>query len=156
MVHDNERPRCGGGGGEVRENDAITRKTDYGRGAVMTPNLIACVFVAAALTGCCASGTGCDSPLPASQAAWDGLGKAPSDTAGTTDLPRRNPPKREIVAGPIGDVPAVANPRAKSEWEQQEAANRADEAKLAKQLMICRGCSPPPKRDDDATVSVSR
>jgi hypothetical protein len=113
----------------------------------------ALLFVAVGLAGCCVSGNGCYAPLPGSPVAWDGLGPAPTDTAQATDFrPRKiSRPKKVIVAGPIGDVPAEPKPRAKDEWEQQEAADRADEAKLAKQLIICRGCSPPPARDDQAT-----
>ncbi|MGZ5870942.1 MAG: hypothetical protein ACXWKP_02400 [Bradyrhizobium sp.] len=130
----------------------------------MISKFIACIFLAAALTGCCASGIGCYAPLSGSdvaplsgsQVAWDGLGTAPNDTADATELrPRKTShPKREVAAGPRGDVPGDAYPRSKSDWEQQEAANQADDVKLAKKLKICRGCSPQP--DNDATGSVSR
>jgi hypothetical protein len=65
--------------------------------------------------------------------------------------------KKEIIIGPIGDVAAEPNPspEAKDAWAQQEAADRADEAKLTKQLMICRNCQPAPAHDD-ATASVPR
>jgi hypothetical protein len=46
-------------------------------------------------------------------------------------------------------------PDAKEAWSQQEAADRADEAKLKKQLMICCNCLPAPAHDD-TTGSVTR
>jgi hypothetical protein len=46
-------------------------------------------------------------------------------------------------------------PQATEAWAQQEAADRADEAKLKKQLMICRNCLQAPARDE-ATGSVTR
>ena len=117
----------------------------------MISKCVACVFAAVALASCCASGTGCYAPMTGSQVAWDGLGPAPKETAMVRNSSR---PKKGIAAGPIGDVPGEPRPQAKLEWEQQEAADRADEAKLAKQLKICRGCSPPPSRNDDATGSI--
>jgi hypothetical protein len=123
---------------------------------MMIPNVVACVFVAVALAGCCASNTGCETPMPASPVAWDGLGKAPSDATSETDPKFKKPPKREIVAAPIGEVLGNATPRTKKEWDKQEDTNRADDAKLAKQLMICQGCSPPAKRNDEAAGNVSR
>jgi hypothetical protein len=117
------------------------------------------LFAAVALAGCCASGTGCYAPLSGSPVAGDGQGPATTGSVQAAEFrPRKiSRPKKEIVAGPIGDVPAEPKSPAKDEWEQQEAADRADEARLAKQLIICRGCSPPPAtRDDDATGSVPR
>jgi hypothetical protein len=37
---------------------------------------------------------------------------------------------------------------AKEAWAQQVAAERAEAAKLKKQLMICRHCLPAPAHDD--------
>jgi hypothetical protein len=125
----------------------------------MISKCVALLFAVVALAGCCVSGNGCFAPLPGAPVAWDGLGAAPTETAqDTEDRPRKNArPKKEIIIGPIGDVPAEPNPnpQAKEAWAQQEAADRADEAKLKKQLMICRNCLLAPARDE-ATGSVTR
>jgi len=49
----------------------------------------------------------------------------------------------------------VELPKSQEAWAQQDAADRADEAKLKKQLMICRNCLPAPAQDDTAG-SVTR
>ena len=118
----------------------------------MISKYIALLFAAVGLAGCCVSGNGCYAPLPGVPIAWDGLGPAPSETGlAIESQPGKNArPKREIIIGPIGDLPTKPNPKpqAKAGWDEQEAADRADEAKLAKQLMICRNCLPASARDD--------
>jgi hypothetical protein len=53
-------------------------------------------------------------------------------------------------------VPAESRkPEAEEAWALQEAADRAGEAKLKKQLMICRNCLPAPAHGD-TTGSVTR
>ena len=103
------------------------------------------VFAAVALAGCCLSGNTCYAPLPGTPTAWDGLGPAPTETTqATEDRPRKSArPKKEIILGPIGDVPAQPDNRklqGKDAWEQQEAEDRDADAKLNKQLKICRNC----------------
>jgi hypothetical protein len=46
----------------------------------------------------------------------------------------------------------VFRPQTKEEWEQQEAADRADGARLTKKLRICTGCSAAPARPHPAVV----
>jgi hypothetical protein len=133
----------------------ISARTD----AVMILKSTAILFVVGTLTGCCVSGSGCYAPLPGTPTAWDGLGSAPAEnTAAPEYQPRKKVrAKKEIIIGPIGDVAAEPNPspEAKDAWAQQEAADRADEAKLTKQLSICRNCLPAPAHDG-ATASVPR
>jgi hypothetical protein len=95
--------------------------------------------------------------LPGTPTAWDSLDPAPAETAAqaTEYRPRKIArPKNEIVIGPLGDVP-VEPPKPQEAWAQQEAADRADEAKLKKQLMICRNCLLAPAHDD-TTGSLTR
>jgi hypothetical protein len=116
--------------------------------------LIAFVFTAIALAGCCTSGTGCDTPVASSPAEWDGLAEPPHDEAPKKD-PRR---KKEmaVVAQQKGDTQIVSRPQTKEEWERQQAADRADEARLTKKLKICTGCSAAPEKADDAVDSIRR
>ena len=58
--------------------------------------------------------------------------------------------KKEVIIEPIGGVAAEPNPKlqGKEAWAQQEAADRADEEKLTKKLMICSKCEPAPAHED--------
>jgi hypothetical protein len=103
---------------------------------------------AVALAGCCVSGNGCYAPVlgaPTAPIAWDGLGAPPTETA---DVPENRPkkntrPKKEIIVGPIGDVSSAGrNPKSQADeaFEDQEAADRAADTKLTRQLKICNNC----------------
>jgi hypothetical protein len=123
---------------------------------MMLPRLIVFALSAGALAGCCASSSGCYVPVPGIPTAWDGAGARPDDGA-----PPRRPStarmarsKTEVVIGPIANARADAEPPSEQKWVQEEAADREADAKLAKQLMICRGCLP--ARDDDVTGSARR
>jgi hypothetical protein len=126
----------------------------------MISKCVAFVFAAVALAGCCVSGNGCYAPLPGTPIAWDGLGSAPTETYRATEYrPRqKSRPKKEIIIGPIGEGADMSDvgPHSHEWWAQREAADRAAESALTKKLIICRGCSPPPAREDDATGSVPR
>ena len=45
-------------------------------------------------------------------------------------------------------------PHSKEWWAQREAADRSADAALARKLVICQGCLPPPAKDDETTASV--
>jgi hypothetical protein len=99
------------------------------------------------LTGCCVSGIGCGpvagSPVAGGPAAWDGLGSVPAEN---TQLPQPSKParsKREIIVGPLDAVPASRDNKAQptDQWEQQQASDKDEEARLKRQLVICRGCA---------------
>jgi hypothetical protein len=100
---------------------------------------IAFAFFAIALSGCCVFGTSCYAPVTGSQTRWDGLDEPQQD-----DTLKKTPrPKKEMAsaAQTKGDARVVYRPQTKEEWEQQAAADRADEARLTKKLKICNGCS---------------
>jgi hypothetical protein len=121
---------------------------------MMLSRLIVFVLAAGALAGCCASSNGCYVAVPGIPTAWDGAGARPDDGA----PPRRQSTARmarsktEVVIGPIANASGEAKPPSEQVWAQQQAADRDADAKLAKRLMICRGCLP--ARDDDATGSA--
>jgi hypothetical protein len=111
------------------------------------------VFLGAALmlANCCASGSGC---APAgSPVAWDGLGPAPTEEAQPLELrPKQQARSKREIAGPL-DVAATEQNhgvRSKDQWEQEQAADQADEAKLKRKLMICRSCLAGESARDDA------
>jgi hypothetical protein len=107
-------------------------------------------FFAIALSGCCVSGTSCYAPVTGSQSRWDGLEEPQQD-----DTLKKTPrPKKEMAtaAQTKGDARVVSRPLTKEEWEQQAAADRADEARLTKKLKICNGCSNASEKANDATA----
>jgi hypothetical protein len=114
---------------------------------------MACVFAAFALAGCCVSGTGCYAPVTGSQAQLDGLNEPPHDETPKQTLPRK---EETLIAQPKGDTQAVSKTQAKEEWEQQEPANRAFEARLTKKLKICNGCSGTPEKADRASEQADQ
>jgi hypothetical protein len=122
----------------------------------MISKCVACLFAAVALAGCCMSGNGCYTPLPGAPVAWDGLGSPPSEEAMVSERKPKRQPRTEAVARPDHDGTATsdAKPFSKERLAQQEAADRVADGALAKKLVICRGCSLPPPKNDDATGSV--
>src|SRR5882757_10955627 len=111
----------------------------------MISKCIVFIVAAVALAGCCLSGSSCYAPVAGAPIAWDGLGSPPTETA---DVPENRPkkttrPKKEIIVGPIGDVSSAGrSPKSQADeaFEDQEAADRAAETKLTRQLKICNNC----------------
>jgi hypothetical protein len=102
----------------------------------MSPRLVVVIAAGLALSGC---GTGSVHYVPPSSselANWDGLGRLPQTT------------RKKIEAVAPGDASpketelAALKPYSKEWWSVRDAIDRADEVKLAKKLIICRGCIP--------------
>jgi len=111
------------------------------------------------LGSCCLSGN-CYAPLAggaatagvtgtpgvgvAATAAPDGLGSAPTDEpqadAETPAKPRKSAQRRKDF-DPIGDASASSRYRRGDSYEEQQAADQADEARLKRKLIICQNCS---------------
>jgi hypothetical protein len=111
----------------------------------MYTKLLALLVTGLALSGCCVSGTGCNAPVAAAPIAWDGLGEAPTGSAEPTGEVKR--PKRrtarnqEIIVGPLNDAPPRAEAKARyDEWTRQPNEDVEADAKLARQIKICRNC----------------
>jgi hypothetical protein len=111
----------------------------------MIPKYVACMFAAITLAGCCASGTTCEAPMARSNLAWDGLGLAPDDIAPAKKKKTVSRPRTEVALQSKAALP-IDN-KAENVWET-EADDRADEARLAKTLKICSGCSTPERSDN--------
>jgi hypothetical protein len=102
-----------------------------------------------ALAGCCMSGNGCYAPLPGTPIAWDGLGTDdPND--GTQNIARKpkSRPKTEIVTGSIGDSTKVRSGELSGKAGAEKLEERDGDAALARKLIICRGCSSSPTKDE--------
>ena len=117
----------------------------------MISKSIAFLGAALMLANCCASGSGC---APAgSPVAWDGLGPAPTEEAQPLELrPKQQARSKREIAGPLDVAATEQNHRVrpKDQWEQEQAADQADEAKLKRKLMICRNCQTGESARDDA------
>jgi hypothetical protein len=109
----------------------------------MIPKCIVLLFAALTLANCCASGNGC-APPPGASIVGDGLGAAMTDDTEPVDLQpkKRVRATREIVPGSREAAASQQSRKLqpKDSWEQQEAADQADEKRLKRVLTICRTC----------------
>jgi hypothetical protein len=104
------------------------------------------------------STSGCYVPVAGIPTASDGIGVRPDDDGDRSPHQSKKvaPAKTEII-GPIADEPEDRKPHSEEWIARKEAADREADARLAKQLMICRGCLPPSaSTDGDVTGSVPR
>jgi hypothetical protein len=111
----------------------------------MQIRLLALLIACTALTGCCASGTGCSTQTAGAPIAWDGLGEPPTanDAPGEEKPPakRRTARNREIILGPLNDAPSRSDAKARyDEWTRQPNEDIEADARLARQTKICKGC----------------
>jgi len=117
--------------------------------------LMALLVAGTALSGCCASGTGCSSPTASgAPIAWDGLGEPPTadgEQAGEAKPKRRTARNREIILGPLNGAPpkeasssdTLARSDAKArydEWTRLPNEDPEADAKLKRQIKICKNC----------------
>jgi hypothetical protein len=113
--------------------------------------LLALLLLGSALSGCCASGTGCSTPTATgAPIAWDGLGEAPTadgEQAGAAKPKRRTAARnREIILGPLNESPrkeTSARPGVKAAYEEWTRLPNEDpeaDAKLKRQIKICQNC----------------
>jgi len=115
------------------------------RGAIMQTKLLALLIACTALTGCCASGTGCSTQTAGAPIAWDGLGEPPTanDEPGEPKRPakRRTARNQEITLGPLNGAAPQADAKARyDDWTRQPNEDLEADARLARQTKICKGC----------------
>ncbi|KRR14114.1 hypothetical protein CQ12_35050 [Bradyrhizobium jicamae] len=108
--------------------------------------LLALLLVGTALSGCCASGTGCSTPTATgAPIAWDGLGEPPTadgEQAGAARPKRRTAARdREIILGPLNGAAPQSEAKAQyDDWTRRPNEDAEADARLARQTKICRGC----------------
>jgi hypothetical protein len=73
----------------------------------------------------------------------DGLSSAQDDEpqADAPPKPRKTARRSDIAVEPLGDASASARRRRGDTYEEQQAADLADEARLKRKLIICQNCS---------------
>ena len=112
----------------------------------MLTRIMVLLVAGSALTGCCASGTGCSTTQTAgAPIAWDGLGEPPTanDATGEEKRPakRKTARNREIILGPLNGAPAQSNAKAQyDDWTRRPNEDAEADARLARQTKICKGC----------------
>ena len=118
----------------------------------MISKYVVLLIAALMLASCCALGNGC-APESGAPVAWDGLGPAPTDDVQPVEpRPKLHArAKREITVGPLNTAAAEQTGKAqpKDRWEQEQATDQADEARLKRKLMICSTCLAPGSARDD-------
>jgi hypothetical protein len=128
---------------------------------MMMSRIVALLFGAFALAGCCMSGQGCYAPIssssfafePASDADLDAPKKNVAQKVAQKPAAQKPAQQSSVQKLPLDDLPnATASQRNAmaqdggqvqqdgSKWEDQQAADREAEARLTSQLKICRGC----------------
>jgi hypothetical protein len=104
--------------------------------------------IAVALSGCCGFGSGCGVTPSAQLLAWDGLSPEYSNpllNRSTQITSRKHPKAVEASAEHVSDkeVQLASFPKHSAQWWSVREAIDADaDARLAKNLIICRGCLP--------------
>lgn len=111
----------------------------------MYTKFMALIVASVALSGCCVSGSGCNAPAPGAPVAWDGLGQAPTENAeaGEPKRPKQRTARsnREIILGPLSETPRQPDTKARyDEWTRLPNEDPEADAKLQRQLKICRNC----------------
>jgi len=111
----------------------------------MYTKFMALLVASLALSGCCVSGPGCNAPVAAAPIAWDGLGEAPTGNAEPAGdvkrSKRRTARNQEIIVGPLDNAPPRAETKARyDEWTRLPNEDPEADAKLARQIKICRNC----------------
>jgi len=116
------------------------------------------LLLAAALTlsNCCLTPSGCSAPVamtaaPASAAEtpaaalWDGLEDPPTvstEAEAEVDVaPPKSRAKRKAAGVDAMSSQSSSGSRAKLGWEDQQAADLADDARLKQKLIICKNCA---------------
>jgi hypothetical protein len=113
------------------------------RTVTMISRCIAFLAAALLLANCCGLGNGC-APTAEAPLAWDGLGSAPTEDAPPMELkPKKHAgAEREIVDRRRDTAAAEPNQRLqpKDDWDERHAAEKVEEAKLKRKLIICSTC----------------
>jgi hypothetical protein len=129
----------------------------------MISRCVALLAAALTLASCCVSGSGC-APLGGGPVALDdGLGAAPPEEAQTQSSDPQQPkpnarPRRKNMVGSL-DARASGQDRgaqATEQFELEQAASEADDARLRRKLIICSDCMPPKSARDDTMSSSNR
>jgi hypothetical protein len=92
------------------------------------------------LGGCCLVESGCNAPIAAARADWDGLHQPaveePPSAAQKQRISSRVRSQGQQTKSP--DNPAMGD-----SWEEEDARQQSDDLRLKRKLIICQGCAVP-------------
>jgi hypothetical protein len=101
----------------------------------------AALFLAALpLGGCCLFESGCNAPVAAARADWDGLDQ-PAQEKAPSVAPRQRISSR--VKGQGQQTTSQDNLTTGDSWQGEEARQQSDDLRLKRKLIICQGCAVP-------------
>jgi hypothetical protein len=104
---------------------------------------IAIILAAFALAGCATADHSSREILPRNSIAWDGLGRDPNRPARGHRTTAAKRPTDTALSTPDDEAVLAAVPKYSKEWVVlYEAMQARDEARLARAMIICRGCFP--------------
>ena len=120
----------------------------------MSRRLVLLITVGLTLSGCCAGNGPYFQPTTTTKlTSWDKLASHPvRDKVKSAKAQKKSETIASGDASPNEPELAALKPYSQEWWSVRDAIDRASEAKLAKKLIICRGCMPKP---DDQTGSVA-
>jgi hypothetical protein len=118
------------------------RDSVHANGSAML-NWVAIILAALALSGCATADHDCREGLPGKSIAWDGLGRDPNEPARAHRTLAIKSPTEAASSAPDDEVVLAAVPKYSKEWVAlYETMLARDDAKLARDMIICRGCFP--------------
>jgi hypothetical protein len=92
------------------------------------------------LGGCCLFESGCNAPVAAARADWDGLNQPAVEEAQSV-APRQRISSRVKSQGQ--HTKSQDNLAAGDSWQEEEARQQSDDLRLKRKLIICQGCAVP-------------
>jgi hypothetical protein len=102
----------------------------------------AAVFLAALpLGGCCLFESGCNAPIAAARADWDGLDQPAVEEEAPSAAPRQRISSRVKSQGQ--QTKSQDNPATGDSWQEEDARLQSDDLRLKRKLIICQGCAVP-------------
>jgi predicted small lipoprotein YifL len=118
----------------------------------MSKRLLFVIAAASALGGCCGLGGACYLPPPSSKLTnWDGPGPyanrdnrkvAKARKGKISDLLKSETSSNQAALASNDGELATLKPYSKEWWVVRQALDRAADLRLAKRMIICRGCLP--------------
>ena len=143
------------GQGKINQNLAgfLINLRGYAMPWLLSRRLLSVIVASLALSGCCV-GSGCYNQSPTStMALWDRRASLPKRDNGKTVKIRKTGEAAASATSPDEAELAALKQYSPEWWSVHDAIDQAADVKLAKRMIICRGCLP--SKVDDQTGSIA-
>ncbi len=107
------------------------------------------LLAALGLGGRCLSGSGCNAPQAAARTDLDGLDPPVEDD--NAPAPKHRISDQAKLR--TGQAKPASGAKTPTGWEDDQAQDQADEARLKRKLIICQNCAPPANPKEATTVN---